>query len=180
MGVIAKVLWCISIGLSVSVLAESLSIDSQEIMNSYKAINALFAQIHMVVINKEKMSDVEWIEYLKADDSFNNLSDARIYSFDENILTEVSKKIDEYLQKKMRDEMRHVIDHGVDYKGVKKFLAMSKLLCEFGVYEVNCEQLIDSIENENREIIARLKQQKEGQQKEVLFARENMLSQCNK
>lgn len=180
MGVIAKILWCVSIGLSVSVSAESLSADSQEIMNSYKAINALFAQIHMVVINKEKMSDIEWIEYLKADDSFNNLSDARIYSFDENIVAVVSKKIDEYLQKKMRDEMRNVIDNGIDYKGVKKFLTMSKLLCEFGIYEVNCEQLIDNIANENREIIALLKQHKEGQQKEALFARENMLSQRDK
>jgi hypothetical protein len=149
-------------------------------MNSYEAINALFTQIHMVVINKEKMSDIEWIEYLKTDELLNHLSDAYIHSFDKNGYNIIPEKMDAYLQKKMRDEMRHVIDHGIDYKGIKKFLIMSKLLCEFGVGGVNCEQLIDSIENENREIITLLKQHKEGQQKEAFFARENMLSQCNK
>jgi|SRR4030095_6166125 len=180
MRVIAQILWCVCIGLSMSILAEGLPRDSQEIINSYEAINALFTQIHMVVINKEKMSDIEWIEYLKNDELLNHLSDAYLCSFDENGYNIIPEKIDAYLQKKIRNEMSHVIDHGVDYKGIKKFLIMSNLLCEFGIGGVNCEQLIDSIKNENREIITILKQQKEGQQKEAFLARENMLSQCNK
>jgi len=145
---------------------------------SYKAVDEIFMHVRAAVINKEKKSRRAWFNYLKNNELQDLLTEARIYSFDTNTMTDniMIEKVNAYLDKKIRGDMQLVLTQGADIKGVKQFLFISQMMCELSD-GVNCKELIRAIKDENRHVIDELKKQREAQQKEECLARENILAQ---